>query len=219
MRIPGEKRSSFPDACGNRAGAFAQAIRDGNMDVAWAMLSKETRGMRMGVWATRNRVDMQDAYRAGYDPEHPMRPSMLDDFRKTVLSLWPLEDLTDLGISPTSYVDDKHAFTFLPFGMQEETTEVETTVMLPDGRGMIIGGLIKEEDIDRQSKIPLLGGLWVVGRLFQRRTVIRKRSEIIIALVPRVVSYEPHNQFQEENEVDRWIALKEKLKMRYQKGM
>lgn len=134
MRIPGEKRSSFPDDCGNRAGAFAQAMRAGNMDVAWAMLSKETRGMRMGVWATRNRVDMQDAYRAGYDPEHPMRPSMLDDFRKTVLSLWPLEDLTDLGISPTSYVDDEHAFTFLPFGMQEDTTEVK--------RGRAMNGLI-----------------------------------------------------------------------------
>jgi type II secretory pathway component GspD/PulD (secretin) len=86
---------------------------------------------------------------------------------------------------------------------EEETTEVETTVMLPDGRGMIIGGLIKEEDIDRQSKIPLLGDLWLVGRLFQRRTVIRKRSEIIIALVPRIVSYEPHDQFQGENEVNR----------------
>ena len=125
MRIPGEKRSPFPDECGNRAGVFAEAVRDGDMETAWAMLSKETRGMRMGVWATRNRIDMQDAYRAGYNPEHPYRGPMLEDFRKTVLSLWPLEDLTDLGISPTSYVHDLHAFTFLPFGMEDDTTEVE----------------------------------------------------------------------------------------------
>ena len=116
MRIPGDKRSQYPDECGNRAGVFAEAVRDGSMDLAWSMLSKETRGMRVGVWATRNNIDMQDAYRAAYNPDHPRRASMLEDFRTTVLSLWPLEDLTGLSVAPTNYVDDGHAFAFLPFG-------------------------------------------------------------------------------------------------------
>ena len=72
---------------------------------------------------------------------------------------------------------------------QEDTTEVETTVMLADGHGMIIGGLIKEEDTEVQTKVPYLGDLWLVGRLFQRRSVIRTRNEVIIALVPYIV---PH---------------------------
>ena len=134
MTMPGEKRSPFPDECGNRAGIFAEAVRDGNMDLAWSMLSKETRGMRMGVWATRYRIDMQVAYRAGYNEGHPMRAAMLEDFRTTVLSLWPLEDLIDLGISPTSYIDDEHAFAFLPFGITEDNTEVR--------RGRAMNGLI-----------------------------------------------------------------------------
>ena len=69
------RRSPFPDECGNRAGIFAEAVRDGNMDLAWSMLSKETRGMRLGVWATRYRIDMQVAYRAGYNrgPPHAGR--------------------------------------------------------------------------------------------------------------------------------------------------
>ena len=116
MRIPGEKRSLYPDECGQVAGTFAEAIRDNNMDLAWSMLSKETRGMRIGVWATRNDIDMQVAYHAAYEPEHPKRGSLLEDFRNTVLRLWPLEDFTDLGVSPTSYLDDDHAFAFLPFG-------------------------------------------------------------------------------------------------------
>ena len=134
MTMPGEKRSPFPDECGNRAGIFAEAVRDGNMDLAWSMLSKETRGMRLGVWATRYRIDMQIAYRAGYNEGHPMRAAMLEDFRTTVLSLWPLEDLIDLGISPTSYIDDEHAFAFLPFGITEDNTEVR--------RGRAMNGLI-----------------------------------------------------------------------------
>ncbi len=72
---------------------------------------------------------------------------------------------------------------------QSDTTEVATTVMLADGHGMIIGGLIKEEDIEVQTKIPYLGDLWLVGRLFQRRSVIRTRNEVIIAIVPYIV---PH---------------------------
>lgn len=55
MRIPGQQRRLDPDEVGHRAGVFVEAIRDGDMDLAWSMLSKETRGMRMGVWATRPR--------------------------------------------------------------------------------------------------------------------------------------------------------------------
>lgn len=72
---------------------------------------------------------------------------------------------------------------------EEETTEVQTTVMLQDGHAMIIGGLISEADIEQQSKIPVLGDLWGIGRAFQRRSVERERTEIIIALIPRVVPY------------------------------
>ncbi|MCH7687512.1 MAG: type II and III secretion system protein, partial [Planctomycetes bacterium] len=80
---------------------------------------------------------------------------------------------------------------------EEETTEVQTTVMLADGQGMIIGGLIQETDIENQSKIPLLGDLWLVGRLFQRKSVTRQRSEIIIALIPRIVPYRSAYQHRE----------------------
>ncbi len=81
---------------------------------------------------------------------------------------------------------------------EEETTEVETTVLLGDGQGMIIGGLIQEQDIDTQSKIPLLGDLWAVGKLFQKTNVTRERSEIIVALTPRVVPYDGCNQVREQ---------------------
>jgi hypothetical protein len=141
MPIPGNKRSLYPDECGNRAGMFAEAIRDDLMDLAWGMLSRETRGMRLGVWATRNQIDMQVAYRAAYDQDHPQRTAMLEDFRQTVLKLWPLEDLTDLGIAPTSYIDDEHAFVFLPFGVTENSRKVAHRRLMS---GLIIPMLLEE---------------------------------------------------------------------------
>lgn len=74
---------------------------------------------------------------------------------------------------------------------EEETTEVETDVLLMDGQGMVIGGLIQEKDSNDQAKIPLLGDLWLIGRLFQRRELEKRRSEIIITLIPRVLPYMP----------------------------
>lgn len=70
---------------------------------------------------------------------------------------------------------------------EEETTEVDTSIMVPDGHGVIIGGLIQETDNERQSKTPFLGDIWLVGRLFQRRAVERERSEVVVALLPRIV--------------------------------
>jgi hypothetical protein len=67
------------------------------------------------------------------------------------------------------------------------TTMVDSSVMLPDGRGMVIGGLIQETDNETQQKVPILGDLWLIGRLFQRREVQKERKEIVIALVPRIV--------------------------------
>ena len=77
-----------------------------------------------------------------------------------------------------------NATTQLP---ESKTTEVETTVMLNDGRGMVIGGLIKEEDTESQAKLPIMGDLWLIGRLFQRRVYSRSRNEIIVVLIPRLV--------------------------------
>ena len=69
---------------------------------------------------------------------------------------------------------------------ESEATEVTTKVMLNDGEAIVIGGLIKETKSDGQNKVPWLGDLWVVGRLFQSREKLRERNEIIIALIPRI---------------------------------
>ncbi len=74
---------------------------------------------------------------------------------------------------------------------QETTTEVQTNVLLSDGQGVVIGGLIQEIDNDEQAKVMFLGDLYLIGKLFQRRKVTKSRQEIIFFLVPRVVPCRP----------------------------
>lgn len=74
---------------------------------------------------------------------------------------------------------------------ESETTQVETRVMLADGEAIVIGGLIKETNIDNQNKIPWLSDLWLIGWLFKRGEIVRERKEIVIALVPRIIPAQP----------------------------
>lgn len=156
MWIPGEQRSPYPDEVGTRAGIFTAAIRDNDMELAWDMLSKETRGMRFGVWATQNNIDMQMAYRAAYDSSHTMRAALLADFRQIVLRYWPLEDLADLGVTPTRYVDNVHAFAFLPFGVTGDATWITHRRLMS---GIILPMLLEDE----QWQVDLPGWRFLPG--------------------------------------------------------
>ena len=85
---------------------------------------------------------------------------------------------------------------------EEETTELETDVMFHNNQAFVIGGLIQETDNDSQAKVPWIGDWHHIGRLFQRREEIKKRSEIIIALLPRVMPFEAcaHEHYEVETE-------------------
>lgn len=74
---------------------------------------------------------------------------------------------------------------------EEDTTEANTTVLLPDGKGMIIGGLIKETDSKTKSWVPWLGKQPVIGHLFSRSNRENQRVEVILALTPHIVPFSP----------------------------
>ena len=74
--------------------------------------------------------------------------------------------------------------TLLP---ESETRQLETNVLVADGQGVVIGGLIQEKDRAVRDKVRWLGDLWLIGNLFQRASITKERNEIVITLVPRIV--------------------------------
>jgi type II secretory pathway component GspD/PulD (secretin) len=52
---------------------------------------------------------------------------------------------------------------------------------------MVIGGLIREEEIKTMSKIPILGDLPFIGELFRHRNNSHRKSEILVVITPRIV--------------------------------
>lgn len=129
MRIPGDIRKGLPDECGARAGEFVQMVRENQMWFAWHRMSKESQGMWEGIWLTRKRFRAVDIYKeiGGYT-EATFRP-LLDDLRAGLFIDWGLENLTNLGVAPTRYLDDYRALVPLIIGVSEVTLISKPTVL------------------------------------------------------------------------------------------
>lgn len=56
------------------------------------------------------------------------------------------------------------------------------------GQTVAIGGLIREEMIERRSQFPLLGDIPVLGMAFRSTTSRRERSEIVLLMTPHIIS-------------------------------
>jgi type IV pilus assembly protein PilQ len=65
--------------------------------------------------------------------------------------------------------------------------ELNTTVMIPSGNTLVMGGLI-EDDIHRANiKVPVLGDIPGLGLLFRSDTQSRTKSNLIIFITPTIV--------------------------------
>jgi general secretion pathway protein D len=67
------------------------------------------------------------------------------------------------------------------------TRNASTFLRLADGETQILGGLITDEDRSTADKIPGLGHLPLVGRLFGNTGGNKTRTEIVLAITPRIV--------------------------------
>jgi type II secretory pathway component GspD/PulD (secretin) len=67
------------------------------------------------------------------------------------------------------------------------TRRVSTTVHVKDGHTIVIGGLVMRRKVERVVKVPILGDIPLLGRLFQRIDELEEEIEVAIFLSPRIV--------------------------------
>lgn len=68
-----------------------------------------------------------------------------------------------------------------------ERRHIENEVRVSDGETIIIGGLRRSSMIDEQDKVPFLGDLPVIGRLFGSTRLIDNNTEMFFFITPRIV--------------------------------
>ena len=67
---------------------------------------------------------------------------------------------------------------------------INTSVLVGDGNIIVLGGLAEREQEENSSKVPFLGDLPVVGRLFSNESRTGDTSNLVIFLRPTVISSE-----------------------------
>jgi general secretion pathway protein D len=65
---------------------------------------------------------------------------------------------------------------------------IDTTVLVDDGEIIILGGLIRDKITAGESKVPILGSIPFVGRLFKSSTDKHEKQNLLVFLRPTVIT-------------------------------
>src|SRR5262249_1111971 len=72
----------------------------------------------------------------------------------------------------------------------QQTAELTTNGMVPDGPTLVIGGLMEDEDDYQLQGLPLLSRLPAFGNLFGNRQKTEDTRELVVLLTPHIWSAE-----------------------------
>jgi pilus assembly protein CpaC len=74
------------------------------------------------------------------------------------------------------------------------TRRVSTEIELESGQSFVIAGLLDKQVQETFSKIPGIGSIPVLGKLFQTKTISRNNSELLVIITPELVRPIPADQ-------------------------
>jgi type IV pilus assembly protein PilQ len=111
------------------------------------------------------------------------------EFKEVVLSLDVTPQITpdnrlilDLKINQDSIGEE------LPNGeVGIVTNEVVTQVLVNNGETIVLGGVFQKEASETVTKVPFLGDIPFIGRLFTRTTHRNDKTELLIFITPKII--------------------------------
>lgn len=106
-------------------------------------------------------------------------------FTPTILS----DGTIRLRVAPeVSALDFTNGLTISGFAVPAlSTRRAETEVELRDGQSFAIAGLIDNRLTENASKIPGLGDIPIIGKLFRSRSVNKSKTELMVMVTPKLV--------------------------------
>ena len=90
------------------------------------------------------------------------------------------KQLTDINFGSTMGVVQ------LPLA-KSSIRESDSVIRAQDGDVVVIGGLMKSNNVDSTSKVPFLGDIPALGHLFRNTNQLTQKTELVILLKPTVV--------------------------------
>ncbi|MEN3185590.1 MAG: secretin N-terminal domain-containing protein [Atribacterota bacterium] len=90
----------------------------------------------------------------------------------------------------STYTEREYVLAGLAFkDPQTSIKNADTTARLHPGETLVIGGLIRSEDIENITRIPILSEIPLIGSLFTLRSKTHKETELVVFLTPHLIGY------------------------------
>lgn len=64
---------------------------------------------------------------------------------------------------------------------------INTSVLVDDGKALVLGGLIKDDLVETEQKVPLLGDIPLLGMLFRYKSVQKIKTNLMVFLRPTIL--------------------------------
>jgi type IV pilus assembly protein PilQ len=182
----------------NPAGRLALTLLDSDylVDLELSAAQAEGRGEIISsprlITANQREATIEQGVEIPYQ-ESSSSGATTTQFKKAVLSLKVTPQITpdnrvilDLTVSKDS-VGQLVASATGGFVPSIDTREIVTQVLVNDGQTVVLGGILETERRDAENKVPYLGDIPVVGRLFKQTTTKDNKDELLIFVTPRIL--------------------------------
>ncbi|MEJ2741736.1 MAG: type II secretion system secretin GspD [Gammaproteobacteria bacterium] len=64
---------------------------------------------------------------------------------------------------------------------------IKTTILADNGETLVLGGLIQDDFTDSEQKVPVLGDIPLLGRLFKSKSRVNVKRNLLVFLQPRII--------------------------------
>jgi general secretion pathway protein D len=91
------------------------------------------------------------------------------------------------------------------------TRNASTNLRLRDGETQLLAGLISREDRTNASRVPGAGDLPVLGRLFSSQEDNAQRTELVLAITPRIVR---NQRYPDVTQTELWVGTEAQPKFK-----
>ncbi len=199
VTVPGiEDRYNVNLPIDNPAGRVALAILDSDylIDLELQAAQSEGRGEIVStprvITANQKEALIEQGVEIPYQ-EAASSGATTTQFKKAVLSLRVTPQITpDERIIMDLMVNQDNVGEFVPSATgglvpSIDTRSVVTQVLVNDGETVVLGGIFETERRETENKVPVLGDLPGVGRLFKSTNNTSNKSELLIFVTPKIL--------------------------------